>query len=81
MPSPLRHIAEMVRNIPRRGESDRASEQAAAELESRAAELAAELLPAGLAIEWLGVSGYRLSYEGRDLYVDPYISRVPLQRC
>lgn len=77
MPSPLRHIAEGIRNLPRRGESDRASEQAAAELESRAANLR-ERLPAGLGIEWLGVSGYRLSYERHDLYIDPYISRVPL---
>jgi L-ascorbate metabolism protein UlaG (beta-lactamase superfamily) len=35
-------------------------------------------LPAGLEIEWLGVSGYRLAYEGRALYIDPYLSRVPL---
>jgi L-ascorbate metabolism protein UlaG (beta-lactamase superfamily) len=35
-------------------------------------------LPAGLEIEWLGVSGYRLSCEGKDLYIDPYVSRVPL---
>jgi L-ascorbate metabolism protein UlaG (beta-lactamase superfamily) len=35
-------------------------------------------LPAGLEIQWLGVSGYRITYEGRTLYVDPYVSRVPL---
>jgi L-ascorbate metabolism protein UlaG (beta-lactamase superfamily) len=34
-------------------------------------------LPAGLEIEWLGVSGYRLSAEGQTLFVDPYLSRVP----
>jgi L-ascorbate metabolism protein UlaG (beta-lactamase superfamily) len=45
-----------------------------AELESRPLEL-----PAGLQVEWLGVSGYRLAYEGRSLYVDPYFSRVPLR--
>ena len=67
----------MVRDVPRRGESDRASEQAVLELERRAADLRARL-PAGLEIEWLGVSGYRLIYEGHDLYIDPYISRVPL---
>ena len=77
MPSPLHHLAELVRSIPSRGESDRASEQAAAELEGRAPSLEAEL-PAGLEVEWLGVSGYRLSYEGRALYIDPYFSRVPL---
>ncbi|MEA2450287.1 MAG: hypothetical protein QOG63_2219 [Thermoleophilaceae bacterium] len=36
-------------------------------------------LPAGLEIEWLGVSGYRLTYEGVSLFVDPYVSRVPLR--
>src|SRR3954447_7900696 len=36
-------------------------------------------LPAGLDIEWLGVAGYRLSYEGVTLFVDPYVSRVPLR--
>jgi L-ascorbate metabolism protein UlaG (beta-lactamase superfamily) len=36
-------------------------------------------LPAGLEIEWLGVSGYRLTYEGESLFIDPYVSRVPLR--
>jgi L-ascorbate metabolism protein UlaG (beta-lactamase superfamily) len=36
-------------------------------------------LPPGLEIEWLGVSGYRLTYEGISLFVDPYVSRVPLR--
>lgn len=35
-------------------------------------------LPRGLRIQWLGVSGYRLSYEGVSLLIDPYLSRVPL---
>lgn len=36
-------------------------------------------LPRGLRIEWLGVSGYRLSYEGVSLLIDPYLSRVALR--
>jgi L-ascorbate metabolism protein UlaG (beta-lactamase superfamily) len=36
-------------------------------------------LPNGLGIEWLGVSGYRLTYEGVSLLIDPYLSRVPLR--
>jgi L-ascorbate metabolism protein UlaG (beta-lactamase superfamily) len=36
-------------------------------------------LPAGLELEWLGVSGYRLTCEGISLFVDPYVSRVPLR--
>ena len=37
-------------------------------------------LPDGLEIEWLGVDGYRLTYEGVSIFVDPYMSRVPLAR-
>ena len=36
-------------------------------------------LPDGLEVRWLGVSGYRLTYEGVSLFVDPYVSRVPLR--
>jgi L-ascorbate metabolism protein UlaG (beta-lactamase superfamily) len=36
-------------------------------------------LPAGLDVRWLGVSGYTLTYEGASLYIDPYVSRVPLR--
>ena len=36
-------------------------------------------LPAGLELEWLGVSGYRITCEGRTLFVDPYFSRFPFK--
>src|SRR4029077_17052904 len=36
-------------------------------------------LPAGLEVEWLGGSGYRMTYEGRTLFIDPYLSRVPFR--
>ncbi len=36
-------------------------------------------LPGGLELEWLGVSGYRITFEGLSLFVDPYVSRVPLR--
>ena len=36
-------------------------------------------LPPGLEVVWLGVSGYRLTYEGVSLFIDPYVSRVPLR--
>jgi L-ascorbate metabolism protein UlaG (beta-lactamase superfamily) len=36
-------------------------------------------LPSGLEVTWLGVSGYRLTYEGVSLFIDPYVSRVPLR--
>jgi L-ascorbate metabolism protein UlaG (beta-lactamase superfamily) len=36
-------------------------------------------LPPGLELEWLGVSGYRITYDGVSLFIDPYVSRVPLR--
>ncbi len=63
--------------MPSRTESNRASADAARELEARST-LVAEALPTGLQIEWLGVSGYRLTFEGQELFIDPYLSRVPL---
>jgi L-ascorbate metabolism protein UlaG (beta-lactamase superfamily) len=36
-------------------------------------------LPAGVELRWLGVAGYRLSYEGQALYIDPYVTRVPFR--
>ena len=48
--------------------------QAARELEAVPLDL-----PAGLEVRWLGVSGYRLTYEGVSIFVDPYVSRVPLR--
>ena len=42
-----------------------------------------ERVPLGLPTEieaaWLGVSGYRLTYEGVSLFIDPYVSRVPMR--
>jgi L-ascorbate metabolism protein UlaG (beta-lactamase superfamily) len=45
----------------------------------RSYEAAPLALPPGLELTWLGVSGYRLAYEGVALFVDPYVSRVPLR--
>jgi L-ascorbate metabolism protein UlaG (beta-lactamase superfamily) len=36
-------------------------------------------LPPGLEIRWLGVSGYRITYDNVSLFIDPYVSRVPLR--
>jgi L-ascorbate metabolism protein UlaG (beta-lactamase superfamily) len=36
-------------------------------------------LPRGLEVAWLGVSGYRLTYQGVSVFIDPYVSRVPLR--
>ncbi len=36
-------------------------------------------LPAGLELQWLGVAGYRLRFEGTTVLVVPYVSRAPLR--
>ena len=73
MLTPLRHLAEIVSYRATRERHARDDEQALGELERRAVEL-----PRGVGLEWLGVSGYRISFEGVSIYVDPYVSRAPL---
>lgn len=34
-------------------------------------------LPVGLVVQWLGTSGFRLSYAGHSVLIDPYVSRAP----
>jgi L-ascorbate metabolism protein UlaG (beta-lactamase superfamily) len=74
MGGPLRHLGELAKARATRGSSARADGQLLAELELRPPNL-----PAGLELEWLGVSGYRLSYEGQTIFIDPYLSRVPFR--
>lgn len=53
-----------------------ASDDLAAISEFEAADLD---LPAGLELEWLGVSGYRMTFQGVSIFIDPYVSRAPLK--
>ena len=72
MPGPLRHLSELARARLTRAAAQREDGQVLGELEAKPLQL-----PAGLEVEWLGVSGYRISAEGKTLFVDPYLSRVP----
>jgi len=72
MAGPLRHLGDLAKAQMTRRSAAREDSQALAELEAGPLEL-----PAGLEVEWLGVSGYRISFEGQTLFVDPYLSRVP----
>ncbi|MEX2108630.1 MAG: MBL fold metallo-hydrolase [Solirubrobacterales bacterium] len=74
MAGPLRHIGELAKARATKRSSERDDGQALVELERRPLEL-----PAGLEVEWLGVSGYRITYEGQTLFIDPYLSRVPFR--
>ncbi|HEX5853780.1 MAG TPA: MBL fold metallo-hydrolase, partial [Solirubrobacteraceae bacterium] len=69
----VRQIASFARFAANRGGREREDADAMRELASRPLELVR-----GLELEWLGVAGYRLTYEGRTIYIDPYVSRVPL---
>jgi L-ascorbate metabolism protein UlaG (beta-lactamase superfamily) len=69
---PLRHLGQLAKARATRRSSERDDGQALRELEAKPLPL-----PAGLELEWLGVSGYRMSCEGSTLFVDPYLSRVP----
>jgi L-ascorbate metabolism protein UlaG (beta-lactamase superfamily) len=72
MAGPLRHLGDLAKARVTRRAAEREDGQVLGELEAKPLEL-----PAGLEIEWLGVSGYRISFEGKTLFVDPYLSRVP----
>ena len=73
MPSTAGHLASFARFVARRGERERADAAAMSELAARPLPLAR-----GLELEWLGTAGYRLTYEGQTLLIDPYFTRVPL---
>ncbi|HET7485585.1 MAG TPA: MBL fold metallo-hydrolase [Solirubrobacterales bacterium] len=72
MAGPLRHLGDLAKARVTRRSAAREDGQALGELETRPLEL-----PAGLEVEWLGVSGYRISFAGQTLFVDPFLSRVP----
>ncbi len=69
----LCHLSSLLSFAAQHGERER--HDAAAQRELMAAPLD---LPAGLELEWLGTAGYRLSYEGHSIFIDPYLSRQPL---
>ncbi|HTR52667.1 MAG TPA: MBL fold metallo-hydrolase [Kofleriaceae bacterium] len=35
-------------------------------------------LPRGLELTWIGTAGFRLAYEGTVVWIDPYVTRLPL---
>jgi L-ascorbate metabolism protein UlaG (beta-lactamase superfamily) len=73
MLGPARYLADCARFAATKGSQERHDAQALRELESAPLEL-----PAGLELEWLGVSGYRMTYEQQTIFIDPYVSRVSL---
>ena len=76
--APLRrlpgHLLSFARFIARRSERERADQASLADLSRVSLPL-----PTGLELEWLGTAGYRMTYGGHTLLIDPYLSRVPLK--
>jgi glyoxylase-like metal-dependent hydrolase (beta-lactamase superfamily II) len=73
VPDLTHRIASFARFAANRGGRERDDADAMRELAASPLELAR-----GLELEWLGVAGYRLTYEGETIFIDPYVSRVPL---
>jgi L-ascorbate metabolism protein UlaG (beta-lactamase superfamily) len=73
MLGPARYLADFARFAASKGSQEQHDAQARRELETRPLGL-----PPGLELQWLGVSGYRMSYEGQTIFIDPYLSRVSL---
>jgi L-ascorbate metabolism protein UlaG (beta-lactamase superfamily) len=70
------HFASLGRFLAQHKQREHADTVAQADLTANAASVLE--LPPGLELEWLGVAGYRLTFEGQTIYIDPYVSRVTL---
>lgn len=73
MLGPVGHLASALAYAARRGARQEADRAAIADVAWRDGDL-----PRGLELAWLGTSGFRISYAGHDLLIDPYVSRIPL---
>ena len=71
---PVRHLIRTLGYYTDRRARDGADRETAARLE-----WSGEGLPPGLEVSWLGTAGFVLSYEGFDLLIDPYVTRMPLR--
>lgn len=74
MRKPAGQLIDFARFLTRKDAQEQTDAQAQAELERVPLRL-----PRSLTLEWLGVSGYRMTYEGQTLLIDPYVSRCSLQ--
>jgi L-ascorbate metabolism protein UlaG (beta-lactamase superfamily) len=72
---PLRHLGAAFAyfaTASRQHESDRLTARQLAWPEDAA-------LPAGLEVTWLGTAGFRFAYQDVVVWIDPYVTRVPLR--
>jgi L-ascorbate metabolism protein UlaG (beta-lactamase superfamily) len=74
---PLGHIASLLAYATRRGRQSTADASTHADLAWERSPRAGDL-PAGVELEWLGTAGFRITYQGQHLLIDPYVTRLPL---
>ncbi|HEY7933429.1 MAG TPA: MBL fold metallo-hydrolase [Solirubrobacteraceae bacterium] len=71
--SVIEHLFSFARFSARRGAREHSDASVMKELANRPL-----ALPGGLELQWLGVAGYRLTFQSHTIYIDPYLSRLPL---
>lgn len=77
MLGPVGHIASLLAYAAQRRSRSTADTSTHADLAWSRSPRAADL-PPGLELQWLGTAGFRFTYAGQHLLVDPYVTRLPL---
>ncbi len=77
MLGPLGHLASLAAYAARRGARAAADAATHADLAWARSRRAGDL-PPGLELAWLGTAGFRLTYRGQHLLIDPYVTRLSL---
>ncbi|MBZ0232869.1 MAG: MBL fold metallo-hydrolase [Deltaproteobacteria bacterium] len=77
MLGPIGHIASLLAYATQRRSRATADSSTHADLAWSRSPRAGDL-PPGLELQWLGVAGFRFTYQGQHLLVDPYVTRLPL---
>lgn len=78
MLGPIGHLASLAGYGVRRAAQTRHDLEVHRELDWQASPRAADL-PPGLELAWLGTAGFRISYQGQHLLIDPYVTRLPFR--
>ena len=74
MLGPLRHIGSGLAYLATAERQQRSDRKTAAQL----AWPARSPLPPGLELTWIGTAGFRLAYQGTVIWIDPYVTRLPM---
>jgi L-ascorbate metabolism protein UlaG (beta-lactamase superfamily) len=77
MLGPFRHLASLAAYLATRSRRRRADVSTVDDLAWTRSRRGGDL-PAGLSLRWLGTAGYALRYQGVEILVDPYLTRLPL---